>query len=113
MRLGPARRIGNDASSVELQYDLARAALAAGDHEAAREALTRVVEAGPDRVFAPLQYVRSLALLASLEEQSGRGARAKRLLERYLGYWQGGQIDGDDVARAGRRLAQLAALPAA
>jgi hypothetical protein len=98
---------------VELQYDLARAALAGGDVAAARGALARVVDGGPNRVMAPITYVRSLALLASLEEKQGRAADARRLYERYLGYWKNGQIDRAEVLRAGQRLAALRSLPAA
>jgi hypothetical protein len=63
--------------------------------------------------MAPIPYVRSLALLAALEEQSGRSADARRLYERYLGYWKDGQIDRAEVARAGQRLAALRPRPAA
>ena len=111
--LPPRMKIEIDPGRVELQYDLARAALAAGDGEAARRALASVVDGGASRVFAPIVYVRSLALLATLEEKRGRAADARRLYERYLAYWKDGEIDRAEVARAGRRLAALRALPAA
>jgi hypothetical protein len=72
-----------------------------------------VVKAGPARVMTPVPYVRSLALLAALEEKAGRTADARRLYERYISYWQDGQIDRAEVARAGQRLAALRARPAA
>jgi tetratricopeptide (TPR) repeat protein len=111
--LPPSKRIAIDTQRVELQYDLARAALAGGDAEAARRALQRVVDAGLDRVFAPIPYVRSLAMLAALEEKQGRSADARRLYERYLGYWKDGQLDRAEVLRAGRRVAALRSLPSA
>ncbi|HSD29308.1 MAG TPA: tetratricopeptide repeat protein, partial [Vicinamibacteria bacterium] len=98
---------------LQVQYTLARAALADGDDEKARAALTQVVETGPARIASPILYVRSLALLASLEEKAGHAAAARGLYERYLAHWKDGQIDRAEVARAGQRLAALRARPAA
>ena len=105
--LGPTKTIAVDPGPVELNYALARAALATGDDAQARRALGQVVEAGPARVLAPLSFVRSLALLAALEEKAGRDAMARRLYERYLGYWKAGQIDRAEVTRASARVAAL------
>ena len=101
------KKLGVDAERIEVLYDLARASLKAGDAEAARGALERIVEAGADRVLTPVQYVRSLALLASLQDDAGRPAQARALYERYLRYWKHGQIDCEEVARAGQRVAAL------
>ena len=98
---------------VEIRYALARTALEGGDTDGARKALRAVVDAGPARVMTPVPYVRSLALLAALEEKAGRTADARRLYERYLSYWKSGQIDRAEVARAGQRLASLRPRPAA
>ncbi len=98
---------------VELQFTLARTALAAGDEDEAGRALVKVIEAGPRRILTPIPYVRSLALLAALEEKKGRTVEARKLYERYLRYWKHGQIDRAEVARAGQRLAALRARPAA
>jgi hypothetical protein len=51
--------------------------------------------------------VRGLERLARLEERAGRTAEARRLYERYLGYWRDGQIDRAEVVDAARRLADL------
>jgi len=112
-RLAPVEGTKMDSGPVEIRYALARAALEAGDSDAARKALRAVVDAGPARVMTPLPYVRSLALLAALEEKAGRTADARKLYERYLGYWKDGQIDRAEVARAGQRLAALGPRPAA
>jgi serine/threonine protein kinase/TolB-like protein/predicted Zn-dependent protease len=109
----PPDSISMDSSPVEIHYSLGRAALAEGDEPAARKALAYVVDAGPRRVTAPLPYVRSLALLASLEEKEGRSPEARKLYERYLSYWKHGQIDRVEVARAGQRLAALRTRPVA
>ncbi|HVO11805.1 MAG TPA: protein kinase [Vicinamibacteria bacterium] len=107
------KKLGIDAERIEVLYDLARAALRGGDAEAARGALERIVSAGPDRVLTPVQYVRSLALLASLQDKAGRAAQARALYERYLRHWKHGQIDCDEVARAEQRLSALPAEPLA
>jgi tetratricopeptide (TPR) repeat protein/TolB-like protein len=109
----PERATSLDHGSVEVDYARAQAALAAGDEDAAREALERVTGSGPKRVGAPVPYVRSLALLAELEEKQGRVAEARKLYERYLRYWKHGQIDRAEVARAGQRLAVLRSKAAA
>jgi tetratricopeptide (TPR) repeat protein len=112
-QLAPLEGIKMDSGPIEIRYALARAALEDGDSDEARKALRAVVEAGPARVMTPLPYVRSLALLAALEEKAGRTADARQLYERYLGYWKDGQIDRAEVARAGQRLASLRLRPAA
>ncbi len=111
--LAPIEGLKMDSGPVEIQYALARTALEDGDLDEARQALVKVVEAGPARIMTPIPYVRSLALLASLEEKAGRTADARKLYERYLGYWKEGQIDRAEVARAGQRLAALRSHPAA
>jgi tetratricopeptide (TPR) repeat protein/TolB-like protein len=111
--LSPVDGMKMDGEAIEIRYALARTALEAGDVEKARKALLEVVKAGPARVMTPVPYVRSLALLASLEEKAGRTADARELYERYVGYWKDGQIDRAEVTRAGRRLAALRPRPAA
>jgi tetratricopeptide (TPR) repeat protein len=111
--LTPVEGIKMDGEAVEIRYALARSALETGEVEEARKALVEVVKAGPARVRTPVPYVRSLALLASLEEKAGRTADARHLYERYLAYWKDGQIDRAEVARAGQRLAALRPRPAA
>jgi tetratricopeptide (TPR) repeat protein len=111
--LKPVDGMKMDGDAVEIRYALARTALEAGEVETARKALVEVVNAGPSRVMTPVPYVRSLALLASLEEKAGRTADARKLYERYVGYWKDGQIDRLEVARAGQRLAALRPRPAA
>ena len=111
--LPPSMKIGLDPQSVEIQYALARAALAGGDAAAARRSLEGVLASGPSRVLAPIAYVRSLGLLASLEDKAGRQAEARRLYEQYLRYWKAGEIDRAEVARAGQRFAALSRRDAA
>jgi hypothetical protein len=115
----PVARVGHEQVRVPRHLRLlllargADDALEAGELEQARRALVEVVKAGPARVMTPVPYVRSLALLASLEEKAGRAVDARALYERYLRYWRDGQIDRAEVARAGQRLAALRRQPAA
>jgi tetratricopeptide (TPR) repeat protein len=111
--LTPVDGLRMDGEAIEIRYALARTALEMGEPEKARKALVEVVKAGPARVMTPVPFVRSLALLASLEEKAGRTADARKLYERYLGYWKDGQIDRAEVARAGQRLAALSRRDAA
>ncbi|HLA76049.1 MAG TPA: protein kinase [Vicinamibacteria bacterium] len=113
VELAPPADLKTDSAAVEVHYALARSALAEGDLGAARKALVNVIEAGPARVKTPIAYVRSLALLAAIEEKAGGIAEARRLYERYLGHWKHGQIDRAEVARATERLATLRSRPAA
>jgi tetratricopeptide (TPR) repeat protein len=112
-QLTPVQGLSMDETAVRIRYALARAALEAGRPETARKALLEVVNAGPVRVMTPVAYVRSLALLASLQDEAGQTADARKLYERYVGYWRNGEIDRADVARAGQRLAALQSRPAA
>jgi tetratricopeptide (TPR) repeat protein/TolB-like protein len=106
-RLSPLEGLKMEPGAVEIRFALARAALEDGEVGLARKALREVVDAGPARVMTPVPWVRSLALLASLEERAGKATDARELYERYLRYWKDGQIDRAEVARAGQRLAAL------
>jgi serine/threonine protein kinase/tetratricopeptide (TPR) repeat protein len=110
--LTPTRGLEMETEPIEIRWALARTALDDGETEEARGALEQVIGAGPMRIMTPIPYVRSLALLASIEDKAGRTAEARRLYQRYLGYWKDGQIDRPEVARAAHRFACLPA-PAA
>jgi tetratricopeptide (TPR) repeat protein len=90
-----------------IHFALGRAALAEGRIEEARQAFERVVEGRVERLWEPIPYVRSLALLARLEEEAGDTDAARRLYGRYLDHWGGGEIDREETRAAGRRLAAL------
>lgn len=95
------------APAARIHFELGRAALEAGRPDEARQAFRRVVEGGVERLWQPVPYVRSLALLAQLEEDAGRDSEARRLFALYLDYWGSGQIDPVDVEDARKRLAGL------
>jgi tetratricopeptide (TPR) repeat protein len=103
----PPGKIGPSAERDEARHGLAEAALARGDKESARQALRPIVEGPLEMVEAPLVWVRSLEMLARLEDEVGRTDQARRLYERYLDCWKNGSIDRPAVERAAKRLAQL------
>ena len=109
----PEATIESKVPSARIHHALGRVALEEGEREQAAQAFERVVSAGVERLWEPIAYVRSLGHLARLEDEAGRTEKARRLYERYLNHWKGGDIDGAEVARAEKRLASLGGPPAA
>jgi tetratricopeptide (TPR) repeat protein len=103
----PEAGIESKAPATRIHFALGRAALEEGRVDEARRALERVVNGGTERLWEPIAYVRSLALLARLEEAAGHTERARRLYAQYLDHWADGEIDTDEVGVARRRLAAL------
>ena len=64
----PESGIESKAPVARIHFTLGRAALAEGRLDEARRAFERVVNGGTERLWEPIAYVRSLALLAQLEE---------------------------------------------
>jgi hypothetical protein len=56
----------------------------------------------------PIEYVRSLYLLATIHEKLGDRARARDHYRRFLDHWRAGDLDRDKVADAERQLKSLA-----
>jgi serine/threonine protein kinase/tetratricopeptide (TPR) repeat protein len=108
----PEARIEYKAPSSRIHFALGRAAIADGHSDEARRAFDRVVNGGMERLKDPIAYVRSLALLAELEEKAGRTDEARRLYSLYLDHWADGEIDRSEVARAREGLAALGDRPA-
>jgi tetratricopeptide (TPR) repeat protein len=109
-KLLPESGIESKLPVARIHYALGRAALADGKVEQARWAFERVVDGGMQRLWEPIPYVRSLALLAKLEEEAGNAAAARRFYARYLDHWGGGEIDTETVGTARERLAALGGL---
>jgi serine/threonine protein kinase/tetratricopeptide (TPR) repeat protein len=107
----PEATVENKAPAARIFFALGRAALADGKPEEAREAFSRVVNGGMERLWEPVAYVRSLAYLAWLEEEAGRTEEARRLYALYLDHWGEGEIDRAEIARARERLAALGGPP--
>jgi serine/threonine protein kinase/tetratricopeptide (TPR) repeat protein len=103
----PETSIESKAPAARIHFALGRAALEEGRPEEAREAFSRVVQGGMERLWEPIAYVRSLAFLARLEAEAGRVEDARRLYTLYLRHWGKGEIDNAEVATARKRLAAL------
>jgi serine/threonine protein kinase/tetratricopeptide (TPR) repeat protein len=103
----PEASIESKAPAARIHFALGRAALEEGRAGEAREAFSRVVQGGMERLWEPVAYVRSLALLARLEADAGRAEEARRLYTLYLRHWGDGEIDSAEVAIARKRLAAL------
>jgi tetratricopeptide (TPR) repeat protein len=103
----PEASIESKAPAARIHFALGRAALEEGRAEEARQAFARVVHGGLERLWEPIAYVRSLALLARLEADAGRTEEARRLYSLYLEHWAQGEIDTAEVERARKRLEAL------
>jgi serine/threonine protein kinase/Tfp pilus assembly protein PilF len=103
----PEATVENKAPAARIFFALGRAALEDGKPEEAREAFSRVVNGGMERLWEPIAYVRSLAYLARLEEQAGRTEQARRLYALYLDHWAEGEIDRAEIVAVRERLAAL------
>jgi hypothetical protein len=103
----PEASIESKAPAARIHFALGRAALEEGRPEEARQAFARVVHGGLERLWEPIAYVRSLALLAHLEAEAGRTDEARRLYTLYLGHWASGEIDTAEVARVRQVLSAL------
>ena len=90
-----------------IHFALGRAALEEGRPDEARQAFARVVNGGLERLWEPIAYVRSLALLAHLEAEAGRTDEARRLYTLYLRHWASGEIDTAETARVHQALSAL------
>lgn len=85
---------------VEVWYLLAEAQRAMDQPTAAVETLLNITQEGASRVFNPLDYVRSLYRLGELHQAQGDLETAREFHERFLGYWQGGNLNRPWVAEA-------------
>jgi serine/threonine-protein kinase len=96
---------------VPVWYSLAATHLRLGNLDPARAYFLKIVESHGERVLWPMEYVRSLYFLADIHDQRGEVAEAREARERFLAYWEAGDIDRERVeetrAKLGRRQAVL------
>ena len=96
--------LGAPSPHVPIWFALASAYRAAGkDAESARW-FQRVADSGYEHVYSPIQYVRSFYVLGTIAEKQGNLEKARQYYQRFLGYWQNGDIDRDRVADAVRKI---------
>jgi tetratricopeptide (TPR) repeat protein len=90
----------NDDDNVRIRFHLGNAYLAAGLPAEAQVRFERILASHADRVFRPLDYVRSHYLLGQIHEQGGQADRARQYYEKFLSYWSSGGFDPERVAHA-------------
>jgi tetratricopeptide (TPR) repeat protein/TolB-like protein len=85
-------------------FDLGSAYLAAGNDVEAGKRFQRIVDGGTQRIWNPLDFVRSLYHLGQIHERRGDRAKAAEYYRRFVDYWGEGDIDREKVADAKRRI---------
>jgi tetratricopeptide (TPR) repeat protein/TolB-like protein/predicted Ser/Thr protein kinase len=91
--------------AAQIWFSLGSAYLAMGNAEGAEPWFRRLVESTIERANAPIEYVRSLYLLATIHESRGEKEKARAGYQRFLEHWRDGDLDRDSVASAERKLA--------
>jgi serine/threonine protein kinase/tetratricopeptide (TPR) repeat protein/TolB-like protein len=85
---------------VEYNYPLAVTELASGDTTEAGALFERITQAGSQRIYYPLEFIRSFYFLGKIAEDGGDVDAARRYYQRFLDYWDNGDIDTDRVEAA-------------
>ena len=93
-----------DASSLRLWDRLAEAYLQAGQDTDAEQLLEKMLAHGPGRIFSPPQYILSHYRLGKLREKRGDDQRARELYQKFVEYWQDGDMEREAIADAQRFL---------
>jgi eukaryotic-like serine/threonine-protein kinase len=105
--LSPRNSYGPPPPHAVVWFDLGSAYLAAGNDEAAAKRFERLVS-GAERIYFPIQYVRSLYFLGQIADRAGDRDKARTYYQQFVDHWGNGDIDRDRVATARARLAALA-----
>ena len=87
-----------------IRFDLGSAYLAAGNDTDALARFQRIVDGGIQRIWNPIEFVRSLYHLGQIYERRGDRDRAKAFYRRFVQYWGDGDIDRERVAEARKRI---------
>ncbi len=90
---------------VDIWFHLGSAYLAAGNDSEAARRFQRIVDVGPTRLTAPMEYVRSLYLLGQIHDRRGDRPKAADFYRKFLQYWADGDLDRERVADAQKKLA--------
>ncbi len=85
---------------VPIWYTLAQAQLAAGDRATSATWFQRILDSRVERVFFPIQTVRSHYFLAQIAEATGDKESARQHYQRFVDYWKDGDLDRQRVAEA-------------
>jgi pentatricopeptide repeat protein len=91
------------APQVPIWFHFASALLAAGSDAEAATRFQRIVDS-TERVYYPIEYVRSFYFLGQIAERRGDQDKAREYYQRFVSYWGDGDIDRDRVAVARKKL---------
>jgi serine/threonine protein kinase/tetratricopeptide (TPR) repeat protein len=100
--LRPRAFVGPPEDHAVIWFALGEAHLATGDAAAADRWFQRIVDSKVERVYWPIQYVRSFYFLARIAQQNGDTTKALEHYRRFAGYWKDGDIDRDRVRESQR-----------
>jgi tetratricopeptide (TPR) repeat protein len=81
-------------------YDLGLAYMQDNQPEKALPWFYKIIESHMERVFYPIQYVRSYYQLGLAHEQLGQWQEARQNYAKFAGYWADGELDMEAVRQA-------------
>ena len=85
---------------VPVWFALGSAYLKAGKEAQAAERFRRVTESTTEHLDFPIEYVRSFYLLGKIHENRGDMDKAREYYQRFLDFWEGGDMDRERVEEA-------------
>jgi tetratricopeptide (TPR) repeat protein len=92
----------NYKDGVSVWYHLGVAYWKAGNFKEAADRFNRIAESGLPRAGEPIQFVRSFYYLGSYYDKIGEHEKARENFQRFLSYWDKGNLDRDKVEEASR-----------
>jgi tetratricopeptide (TPR) repeat protein len=89
---------------VPIWYSLASAHLAAGSEADAAEWYRKVADSTTEHMNWPIHYVRSFYFLGKIHENRGEMDKARDYYQRFLDFWQDGDMDRERVEEARQKI---------
>jgi tetratricopeptide (TPR) repeat protein len=78
-------------------FALGQAHLEAGEESEAARWFQKIVDSTTERFSAPITYIRSLYFLGHIHENRGETELARSYYQRFLDYWEEGDIDRERI----------------
>ena len=83
---------------------LGRALVESGKPADALPWFRKAADSGSEHVIEPVEFVRSFYYLGRIYEQQGDMTKARESYQRFVGYWNDGDLDRDRVTEARRKI---------
>ncbi len=93
----------SDQRAPPIWFALGAAYLAAGQDADARTRFERIVANDYQRLYRPIEFVRSFYYLGQIAERSGDAVKARQHYARFAKYWKDGDLDRPQVEEALRK----------